>query len=70
MNYNEKHPELQKGEMFLANAMDEDFRCIGWKSKRKGNRAYTKNGEVIMYKFPVFIQIEEFEAGRVGQGEQ
>lgn len=64
MNFNDKHPELEDGEMFLTNERKEDLHHIGWKSKRIGTTAYTVNGKVIgtvNKLFPIFIQKKEFD---------
>ena len=62
-NYNETHPELKEGEMFLTNSMPDDYIRIGWKTKRKGIQAYTIDGEKIQLLAPVFVQKEEYEEG-------
>lgn len=63
------HPELQTGEMYLTNCcfdifkdMDDSYHEIGWNTKRKGKIAYDNNGNIIEDSYPVFIQIEEYEA--------
>lgn len=64
MNFNDKHPELEDGEMFLTNECTGTYPKIGWKSKRKGITAYTINGKVIGIingMFPIFIQKKEFD---------
>ena len=62
-NYNETHPELREGEMFLTNTTNEDYVKIGWISKRRGNHAYTIHGTEIKWYAPVFVQKKEYEEG-------
>lgn len=64
MSFNDKHPELEDGEMFLTNERMETCDWIHFKSKRMGITAYTTNGKVVEKTnkmFPVFIQKKEFE---------
>ena len=63
------HPELQAGEMYLTNCydrtpfdQDDSYHEIGWKTKRRGKISYDNNGNIIADLYPVFIQIEEYEA--------
>lgn len=63
-NFNEKHPELREGEMFLTNCDKRVYQSISWRSKRKGMTAYTIHGEIIKssYRFfPVFVQKQEYD---------
>lgn len=64
-NYNERHPELKEGEMFLTNFGCDpyDYTRICWKTKRKGYRAYTINGEYVEDMTPIFVQRKEYEDG-------
>jgi hypothetical protein len=64
-NYNETHPELREGEMFLSNYMLDnfDFKRIGWHSKRKGRQAYDVEGTELTGYIPVFVQKEEYDTG-------
>lgn len=62
-SYNETHPELRKGEMFLTNGVLETYVQIGWKTKRRGRRAYSKKGEPLLEYRPVFVQRSEYEEG-------
>lgn len=60
------HPEIREGEVFITNihvgVMDRDtFHEIGWETKRKGNVAYARNGDVDENSYPVFIQLKEYE---------
>lgn len=66
-----KHPETREGEMYLTNCYsgifydpnrDDEYYSIGWKTKRKGKVSYDNNGNIIVDLYPVFIQIEEYEA--------
>lgn len=59
-----QHPELQEGEIFLANTDDEGFEEIGWETKRMGIMPYDVNNEPIWSRgsfFPVFVQKAEVE---------
>jgi len=66
---NEKeHPETLEGEMYVTNccsgifdSADDDYRDIGWKTKRKGTIAYDVYGNIIAGSYPVFMQIKEYE---------
>jgi len=62
-NYNETHPELKEGEMFLSNNSFEEYTHIGWKTKRLGIQAYTIDGEELTVLRPVFVRNEEYEEG-------
>ena len=62
-NYNETHPELKEGEMFLTNASFDDYTYIRWITKRRGIQAYTIDGEELTVLRPVFVQKEEYEEG-------
>jgi len=62
-NYNETHPELKEGEMFLTNSSFENYTLIGWRTKRRGIQAYTIDGEELIMIRPVFVQKEEYEEG-------
>lgn len=55
------HPECLSGEMHLTNCnSEENFKTIGWKSKRKGEHAYDTGEKMIGEGyFPVFIKISE-----------
>jgi len=66
-----KHPELREGEIYLTNCYEEeeleencveDFSAIGWKTKRRGRKAYDINRERIYNgAFPVFVRATELE---------
>ena len=45
MNFNDKHPELKKGEMFITNSEYYKYFKIGWKSKRIGIQSYDIYGK-------------------------
>jgi hypothetical protein len=62
-NYNETHPELEEGEMFLTNSVDENYTRIRWNTKRRGMQAYTIDGELLTGFIPVFVQKKEYEEG-------
>ena len=65
MNFNETHPELLDGEMFLTNIYKYNnelhYYSIGYNTKRKGNIAYTTDGEISKHSFPVFIDKKEYD---------
>ena len=70
-DFNDKHPELQPGEVWLTNSLEgfadvgmPDSSGIGFKTKRLGNIAYTKSGEVAKGYSPVFVQKSELDAHR------
>jgi len=62
-NYNETHPELRAGEMFIGNFMSDEYSGIGWSTKRTGRQAYTIHGEEQTGFMPVFVQRSEYEEG-------
>ncbi|MFH0845944.1 MAG: hypothetical protein V1851_00905 [Patescibacteria group bacterium] len=47
MNFNDEHPELKEGEVFLTNGTVRDFHRIKCGSKRLGEKAYNTNGEMV-----------------------
>ena len=63
MTFNVEHSEIEDGEMFLSNITEEDYQKIGWKTKRRGNIAYDKSGNIIIGLFPVFVQKQEYDEG-------
>lgn len=64
-NYNNTHPEMEEGEMFLTNCVraDYDYARIGWKTKRRGLQSYTVSGEALKGYAPVFVKKEEYDKG-------
>jgi hypothetical protein len=61
---NTSHPELREGEVWITNADEEGYSSVGWKTKRKGQVAYGRDGKPVMtYEsfFPVFAQRKELE---------
>ena len=56
---NVHHPLKEEGEVFLCNAWTEDFRLIGWRTKRLCERAYSVEGEFVRDLRSVFVQKEE-----------
>ena len=73
---NTTHPEIREGEVFITNILDSSssdihthdslfgvgrYSDIKWETKRKGDIAYTTEGEVIDDAYPVFIQVKEYE---------
>ena len=70
MTYNTKHIELEdehseieEGELFLSNTNEEGYQGIGGKTKRRGNIAYDKSGNIVIGLFPVFVQKQEYDEG-------
>ena len=66
MNFNNTHPELKDGEMFLGNVTKSFYHKIGWETKRMGTTPYTTNGEVLLQispriLYPVFVQKKEYD---------
>ena len=62
----DQHPELRGGEMFLSNADDEHYPRIKWKTKRRGEVAYDRNGYIVEETpnlRPVFVQRDEYVVG-------
>lgn len=59
-NFNETHPELREGEMFLTNAVKP---LEGkYKTLRSGNQAYAPNSDKLhLDMYPVFVQKTEFD---------
>ena len=58
-----KHPEIQEGEVFLTNADLDNFKEIGWKTKRLGKVTFNIYGKRFRSEsfFPVFVQRKELE---------
>ena len=57
------HPEQKPGEVWLTNCNGDepdDFDCIGYQTKRAGQRAYDKDGKVVSRCFPVFVSTAEY----------
>jgi hypothetical protein len=52
------HSSSDKYDKFVNH---HDYDSIGWETKRKGDVAYTHDGEVIDDAYPVFIQLSEYE---------
>lgn len=67
MSFNETHPELYDGEIFLGNFKTKDFFQCGWKTKRMGKIAYCKDGKPLGAAsgasgyYPVFVQKKELD---------
>ena len=63
-NFNDRHPELRAGEVWLANvATDGDlvFGNLPYQTKRLGEKAYSSSGMEIADGRPVFVQKEELK---------
>lgn len=61
--FNQYHPELRPGEMFLTNESSQEFfDQIVYKTKRAGNVAYDIYGKPVEGLFPIFAQRSEVEA--------
>jgi hypothetical protein len=52
--FNQQHPELQDGEVFLQNSANPEMTSIPFKTKRLGKVAYDIHGKVSQGLFPVF----------------
>ena len=76
VSFNDKHPELREGEMFLQNVFDPqvlflreaakclpglDFESIQFSSKRLGEVAYDEHGKVLPLARPVFVNMKQWE---------
>lgn len=63
-NYNETHPELEEGEMFLFSGVSETYDPLKWNTKRMGAVAYTSRGAALAHKYRlIFVQRKEYEEG-------
>lgn len=62
------HPEAAHGEVYLGNFIDDDYKSVGWESKRFGKTAYLTDNSVvpaICELRPVFVAYEELmDAGQ------
>ncbi len=56
-----KHPEAKQFEVFITNSDSSGYSNIGWKTKRRGEIAYDKNGKVMPGLFPVFADKTEVQ---------
>jgi hypothetical protein len=75
-NFNDTHPELQEGEVFLMNLLnfkegdsdfmlredEETYRNLPYRSKRVGTNAYTTKGEPMPDSIPVFVLKSELKS--------
>ena len=64
-DFNDAHPELLEGEMFLTNCLiDSDvYHEIRWKTKRRGRQAYAMDGTPLHLNKPIFVQRTEWKDG-------
>jgi hypothetical protein len=62
-DFNDAHPELRGGEIFLTNCRWDEYMQIGWLSKRSGLHAYSIYGKEVAGLLPVFVQKKEYEKG-------
>ena len=58
------NPELREGEFFLGNYTKKDWELVGWKTKRRGNAAFTAASEPYLFQdehkiAPGFARIAE-----------
>lgn len=62
IQFNDTHPELRPGEVFLCNVVPRtlEWRNIPYKTKRLGNQAYDVGGKAIAFA-PVFVQSRELK---------
>jgi len=57
------HPEQKPDEVFLTNATVEEFRRIGWHTKRPGRTAYMTDGTALPSStMPVFVKRSEISS--------
>lgn len=59
MTFNDTHPELEKGEIFLCNTANPTASQYDWKTKRVGKVAYNIHGEKAKGLYPVFRQKDD-----------
>lgn len=57
--FNDNHPELQQGEVFVANTANPEMGSVQWKTKRLGKNAYDFTGKPLNGLYPVFRQENE-----------
>lgn len=63
-----RHPDQRPGEILLGNYEARDYGNMGWKTKRRGGRAYMLDaGRMVAYDFlaPVFVRLDELEAAGI-----
>lgn len=71
-DFNEHHPELQDGEIFVTNCLDgfdgeetetaeQVFNNLAWRTKRRGMVAYGRDGKRLSGGFPAFAKRSERE---------
>lgn len=61
-SYNDTHPELRPGEVFLTNVQEHEWQTIRLMSKRRGSQAYDRTGTPLpadQEAFPVFVLEKE-----------
>jgi hypothetical protein len=68
-NFNDTHPEMHDGEVWRTNVTldqvendQEAWSAVCFKSKRLGDHAYDKDGNVLPGQRPVFVQKDEANA--------
>lgn len=69
-SFNNTHPELQKGEVFLTNAREWEWDSIPFQSKRRGETAYQTDGTLVSSDeeaFPVFVAQDEYAEKHAAQ---
>lgn len=57
------HPECREGEVFLADfsRRHNDYKRIGYKTKRIGKVAYDVNGNIAEELVPIFVSKQEWD---------
>ncbi|MBC7471887.1 MAG: hypothetical protein H7196_01275 [candidate division SR1 bacterium] len=73
ISYNDHHPELREGEMFLTNlyagyykGVDEQhFHEIQYKTARLGWKAYDHKGNYLFNTQPVFVKKWEYQFNQI-----
>lgn len=58
-NFNNRHPELHRGEVFCTNIVPVSFDRVRFKTKRMGILAYDMHGIPLPGFVPVFISLKE-----------
>lgn len=68
--FDHDHPERLSNEVYLGNFTPDDWKDVGWKTKRKGIKSYTIDGSPYPFQvrygvFPGFVQRQELVANGV-----
>jgi hypothetical protein len=63
-NFNERHPELRQGEVWITNEFEHDSWQVTLATARRGEVAYSILGKPIAGGRPVFAQQSELDESR------